>query len=90
MPRTLPRRDWGRLDRHVTANVRMLVAQRRCKPEDLYTYLGMGKSAYYERMRGHARWTLSEVAGVAEFFGIEPDDLTADPDDRVQFVNYRS
>ncbi|NHI16831.1 helix-turn-helix domain-containing protein [Microbacterium excoecariae] len=46
---------------------------------DLVPVLGLSRNAVYSRLRGEKSFTLDELAAIARWLGMEPEHLTARP-----------
>jgi transcriptional regulator with XRE-family HTH domain len=64
--------------------VRTLMAARATTPTELAEHLGIGRSSLSERMNGHRRFTLAEVAEMSSYFGVSPAIFFGHPDDLIR------
>lgn len=83
MPRTLAlvrNKDVAdRADENVRLVTEMLLASQRLHRDALVPVLGTARSTVYAKLSGKQRFTVGEVALMAEFFGIEPGAFLAGP-----------
>lgn len=63
----------------VTTAVRMLVAARRQRQEDLAAVLGVTQPSVSAKMRGRARWSVDDLDKLAEHFDVPLHDLLSPP-----------
>lgn len=66
-------------DENVRLVVEMLLASRRLHRDALVPVLGVARSTVYAKLGGKQRFTVGEVALLAEFFEIEPGAFLAGP-----------
>jgi hypothetical protein len=63
------------VDRRITATVKAFIAGRELRVEDIAAGLRSSRSGLYHKLKGGSPWTATEVAALAEMFGISVNDL---------------
>lgn len=68
-----------RADENVRLVVEMMLASRRLHRDALVPVLGTARSTVYAKLSGKQRFTIGEVALMAEFFELDPGAFLAGP-----------
>ncbi len=67
------------VDRNVRRVVQLLMTAGEVEPTDVAAHLGLGRSSFYERLNGKRRFTVQELAKLADYFSVAPGTFFVDP-----------
>lgn len=67
------------VDANVRRVVKMLMSVTGSSAEDLAPVLSISRSAMFQRLNGTSRFTVAELASLADHFDVDPGMFFADP-----------